>query len=148
MPDVSHMSDKKLLEKVRKMNESAAEMNKTYAIGDGSSFDFHSADQAREFEASISDIVYMMQRVKESKKSMTVTRRLGKKKTRELDGSSFRLMMSKPKQHPKKWCSSNHLDPVLLRKLSLPIDADATGSIYSPCRDLPRTKEGQAKMAR
>ena len=146
MTDVSNMSERRLLEKVRKMNEESSKAN-LYGTRDGGDFSFLSQQQTRDFEASITDIMVLMERVKKSQKSMTMTRRKEKKSKAELDGRSFRLMMSKPTKHLKKWVSSTHLSGELATALRAPTDADASGSIYSPWRDLPRTKEGQAKMA-
>lgn len=128
------------------MNEESAKAN-LGGTRDGGEFSFLSQQQTREFEASITDIMVLMERVKSSQKSMTMTRRSEKKVKADLDGRSFRLMMSKPTKHLKKWCSSTHLSGELATALRAPTDADASGCIYSPWRDLPRTKEGQAKMA-
>ena len=66
--------------------------------------------------------------------------RTQKKKHRQLAS----LSLSSSTKHLSHWCSSTHLSPSLSRSLSHPVDADASGSIYSPFRDLPRTKAGQS----
>ena len=98
--DASNMSDRRLLATVHKMNEEASK-NNVYESRSGS-FNYFSTAQQREFEASIIDIMGMISRVKNSNRSLTMTRRNEKKEKKEMDGRSFRLMMSKPTKHLNK----------------------------------------------
>lgn len=143
-PETSNYSKKELrmLDTVRKMNE---EMSKTNKLPPLSSFSYFDDSQREEFASGIDDIMFVMETTKRQKNDMSRTRRLTKKHQKEKEGQWHRLMMSKPTAHANKWCSSTHLSSELAKQLSLPIEADASGNIYSPWRDLPRTKEGQAK---
>ncbi len=113
-----------------------------------SDFDFFSKQQSLSWRESIEDIMLKIESVKSTKRLLSTTRRLQKKSEKEKEMRWHRLLMSKPTKHSNKWCSSTHLSSDLAKKLTAPVDVDATGCIYSPLRDLPRTKEGQAKLAR
>ena len=67
---------------------------------------------------------------------------------RSTSARSLRLLLDKPASHPANWCSSTHLSHALSKALENPCDVDASGCIYSPSRDLPRTKEGQLAVER
>ncbi|GMH85479.1 hypothetical protein TrVE_jg5315 [Triparma verrucosa] len=142
-PETSKYSKKELrmLDTVRKVNEEASKTSKLPPL---ESFNFFDESQREEFASGVDDIMFVMETTRRQKNGLSKTRRLTKKRQKEKEAQWHRLMMSKPTSHPNNWCSSTHLSSELARKLSLPIEADASGSIYSPWRDLPRTKEGQA----
>ena len=140
-----NMSDRRLLEKVRKMNEDDAAAKKS---SEDVPFDYFSEKQKDDYASGIEDIVFLIVKMKETNAKLNKTMRVQRMKETGRQNRQKRLLLSKPAKHMNKWCSSTHLSAELMSQLSLPTDCDASSNIYSPWRDLPRTKEGQAKMAR
>ena len=111
---------------------------------------FHFADrrQMDEFAESVDDVVYRISKTKsdfaDSQVRMIRTKSLLKNRA----AAELKLSMNKPAVHPRGWEGSPHVSKELVARLRVPIDLDASGSKYSPWRDLPRTKSGQAALAR
>lgn len=134
-----------LIETVRQMNASAstATLLTLPPSLHPKSFNFYSSDQIRANQNSLNNIKYDLSQVKRSARRDFLFRTICKTKSQNIKDRQQRLLLDKPAHHESKWQSSTHLSNVLLKQLNAPADVDASGNIYSPSRDLPRTKEGQ-----
>jgi hypothetical protein len=111
------------------------------------SFHFYDTQQINDFADQIEDVLFRISKNKVDKEQ--IHRSMRRTKSVELLKAtrSERLLMSKPVKHSRPWDRSPHISHELMETLRAPVETDASTSVYSPHRDLPRTKEGQAKMA-
>ena len=141
-----HTKHDKLLETVRRMNAASAQASLANSSS-ANSFHFYDTQQINDFADQIEDVLFRISKNKVDKEQ--IHRSMRRTKSVELLKAtrSERLLMSKPVKHSRPWDRSPHISHELMETLRAPVETDASTSVYSPHRDLPRTKEGQAKMA-
>jgi len=136
----------KLLKAVQAMNSSSS--TTALATASSSPFSYFDKRQIDDFSSSVGDVLYKMTTTKMEvtavHRSMRKSRLLVKLKEDRMNN----LVMEKPAKHPSGWDMSYKVSAALLVKLRAPVELDASGCVYSPFRDLPRTKEGQKLLER
>ena len=146
VPTIMNISDKtRLLTQVRAMNtsSSAASLDSLESPHD---FNFYSAPQRAAYAQGVSLVQDRMNETRNSATHEFAYKTQIKTLRRKKEGRATRLLLDKPAKHDHNWCSSTHLSKALIGKLNGPADIDASGCIYSPSRDLPRTKAGQLAL--